>query len=752
MQLDLIQNEAQSTSVASDGGSEISVCNSGPNESGLEDEFEKKCHEMEALKKQLASVEEELEMERKQRKISESNFGEKVSSVDEFEANEMRIASMNEECIEEIEKLKNELEELKKINENMEKSMMESFNEKLNEETENLRIQLKESLVVTERIENAKEELDKELNKVKQEFEDEKEEVACLNLNIDELKKEIRMYAEEKGELNRNIETLKTELNGKEIECKNVLGELELLRSKSKSLTEEMEELKKLNDNSERMGESNAIEKYKKAYKKVKDKFNEIGSINEDLKIELQKKTMLVEELKKDANVKNEIIEKRVGENEEKKLEIDRISKEISEKDLIISELKKEMENMKASNETSDLIAENNELKNEIKKMEGLEEKLKEFEDGSSYLECENNRMSQEIENVKMELNVEREMNCKQKTLIETIGSEKANLEKYLQEVESKVNDLQSKNEKLTYLTKEFEMSNEVLDEEKQRVSELTTLVENLGAENEEIFAMNKQLNEEKDEIQELMTIMKNDLETLRNSELEKDSSLQQLNYDFSNAVTKLNEYELETEQMEQEIIKKESEIKKKEETILNIEFNYQQVESNLKQVCADLEEERKRFGEILRENEELKSAKEELCLNLEEKNSRISLLENSKVEIVQQLKKTAFDSKSDVDVLENEIKLLKEKYNGYEELKKEFEIMKKNCEEKELEIQESNAIITDQNGKLEILSKELHDARTENETSLNATEVSLSSTEKGLQEALEKIGMFLLFCHYAFY
>ena len=730
-----IAAQASSLVVKSDNEVLESSENANKREIILQQEIEKKCDEVDRLTQQLMRIEEELEMERKQRKVVESNFDEKVSSVDEFEANEMRIASMNEECMEEIERLKRELDEAKKQKDVLETA--ESNDEKLKKEIEDFKSQLEEKEHEIKRTELSKEELVAKLNELSKEIQDKKTVVASINENIERLQKELKNSKHEKDELEKIVAVLKNDLEEKGKESVDFTEEIKMLKSNEKSLNDEIKELKTLVAGNQQDG-NNEIEKYKKAYKKVKEKFNDVGNINEELKKELQAKAIIVEELRKELNDKNDESKKECDREK-----VEELLKVVDEKNKIIFELEAELKNYKDVENGKDLIKENDLLKEEIKKMGELQQKLDEYEIDRVNLNQEIKNLSQENVDVKAILMKENEMACELRSLIQKIDAEKLNLQNCLTESECKINELASEKEKTDVSLKEFEGLKDALKTKDQELLELKMLNEKSKDGKEELFATNKQLSEEKELIEKEIAILRNEIEKMTNLESEKASYILQMEHDLSNAKMKLNEYEMEMEKMEKEIIERDNEIKDKDIKIVNFEESNRQLEENLKSVAVDLEDEKQRCADVMKQNELLKSKKEELSTSLNEHVHKISFLEENKLEIERQLRAEAADSEN-ADALAKEIKLLKEKCSQYEEMNLEIEKMQKECEEKDEEIENFNKSINEQEKKLEVLTKELSEVKTERENVMNSTEMEtnrLSNVEDDLKTAYLKIG-----------
>ena len=710
------------------------------NETTLQKEVESKCNEIEQLKKQLVETEEELEMERKQRKVLETNFNEKVSSVDEFEADEMRIASMNEESMEEIERLKKEADLLRGEKESLEQSMVEMEEKMLQEKVEEVKRSVEEAKQKEiEAMEESKEELERNLNEIVQELEGQKEIVVSLNVRIEYLQKDLQNREQEKDELMKSIDVMKKSCEEKDKEYAIVMQELNIVKAKELSLNEELAEMKKTVACNEQDG-SNEIGKYKKAYKKLKEKFNEISSINEELNSELQTKTAVIEELRKELHEKNDVIEKdmKIDDREELNTAI----KNVEEKEKVIAQLEMELKRFKDSDNSKDLIEEIDSLKSEIEKLEDVQGKLEKCENERVYLDAEVKKQSDKCEEIRMELMREGEINHEKQLIIDNVNAENSNLKNLARELEVRVSELVSEKEKIYVDLKDLNTVNGALKEKEQELVKLKVLFENLEAEKEEMSVSYKRLDDNKGETDKIISILRSEIETAKNSEAEKALYISQLELDFSNIKKKLSEYEVEVEKMGKVLGEREIEAKEKDAVVLNLENSRKQLEESLRNVSDEFEFQRRRLADVLEENKSLLLVKEELSANLNEKIGKLSSLENRKVEFEQQQKASANEHR---EMLENEIKVLNEKLANYEEMKNEVEKMQRMCEEKEVKIKKCNDVISEHENKLEATSSELSLAKARYEHVINSTgikENELSTVAEDLKVALARIGI----------
>ena len=727
----------------------------------VENEVENRCTEMEGLRKKIQELEEELEMEKKQRKVAESNFGEKGSSVDEFEANEMQIASMNDECLEEIKRLKVELEEAKSCKENVEEDMNEAIGRKLEEATVHLKNQLQERDNVFEEMKCSNRETDEHLSEVLKKLEDEREKIVCLNNCIDDLKRNLQNSEEEKGDLARSVDTLRADLEERRKECISGHEEIDVLRTSENALNEQLVDLKTLLQSHEKQGGGNEVEKYKKAYKKTKDKLNEITSTNEDLKNEVQKKAELIEELKRVLDIKNRTLEM---ENEDEGIKSGAVCQDVGfiEAGHVISELPKEPLVCKDGDDKDISVKENAKLQLETERLEELQEKLQKYVDEKVDLEKNISELTQENEKIKSELIEGKELVRNQKLLIEDIEMEKERLETCSKASQIKINEFMLTNENLRSKLEEFEVSTRVLKEEEtrlqmsnekltQHLKELEELKEVLKEEQEKLSVLqttneevNEHLNRERSEHEQIVTNLREEIETLRNFEMEKDSSLKQKEHELSDALIRLNSLETDVEKMASDLADREREVLDKNEVVLNLEENCKELSNHLKGVTSELEEERNQSSSILKDNESLLSMKNELSMSLDEHLQRISLLEDKKVDMERQLEASVSDEKSITGDLKKELEFMKEKCDEYEVMKDKLDVMAKECEVKDEEIKTKDAVISEQGKKLEIFDKELFEARKEKEvfmSSAGTKDSRLNNVEEDLKNAHDKIG-----------
>ena len=736
-----MQNSSQSRLLAENNKDTTDSGNMpNENETTLQKEVESKCNEIEQLKKQLVETEEELEMERKQRKVLETNFNEKVSSVDEFEADEMRIASMNEESIEEIERLKKEVDQLRREKESLEQSMVEMEEKMLQEKVEEVKRSVEEAKQKEiEAMEESKEELERNLNEIVQELEGQKEIVVSLSARIENLQKDLQNGEQEKDELMKSIDVMKKSCEEKDKEYDVVMQEMSIVKAKEISLNEELAEMKKTVACNEQDG-SNEIGKYKKAYKKLKEKFNEVGSINEELNSELQTKTAVIEELRKELHEKNDVIEKdmKIDDREELNTAI----KNVEEKEKVIAQLEMELKRFKDSDNSKDLIEEIVSLKSEIEKMEDVQGKLEKCENERVYLDAEVKKRSDECEEIRMELMREGEINREKQLIIDNVNAENSNLKNLARELEVRVKELVSEKEKIYIDLKDLNTVNGNLKEKEQELVKLKVLFENLEAEKEEMCVSYKQLDDNKGETDKTISILRSEIETAKNSEAEKALYISQIELDFSNIKKKLSEYEVEVEKMGKMLGEREIEAKEKDAVVLNLENSCKQLEESLRNVNDEFDVQRRRLADVLEENKSLLLVKEELSANLNEKIGKLSSLENRKVEFEQQQKASANEHR---EILENEIKVLNEKLANYEEMKNEVEKMQRMCEEKEVKIKKCNDVISEHENKLEATSSELSLAKAKYENVINSTgikENELSTVAEDLKVALARIGI----------
>ena len=736
-----MQNSTQSTLLAENNKDTNDSGNKpNENETGLRKEFESKCNEIEQLKKQLVGTEEELEMERKQRKVLETNFDKKVSSVDEFEADERRIASMNEESMEEIDRLKKEADQLRKEKECLEQGMVEIGEKILQEKVEDVKRSVEElKQREIEAIEESKGELERNLNEIVQELESQKEIVVDLSVRIENLQKDLQNGEQEKEELMKIVDVTKKSYEEKDKEYDIAMQEIKLVKAKELSLNEELAELKKIVACNEQDG-SSEIGKYKKAYKKLKEKFNEIGSINEELNSELQTKTLVIEELRKELHEKDDIIEKEVKRDDGEKLNT--LIKVVEEKEKVIAELEMELKRCKDSDNSKDLIAEVDSLKSEIEKLEELQGRLEKCESERVQLDAEMNRRSNECEEIRTELIREGERNRELKLVIDNVSAENSNLTSLAGELEIRVNELVSEKEKIHVDLKDLNNVKDALREKEQKLVELKVLFENLEAEKEELFVNYNQLHNNKEENDKIISILRSEIETAKKSESERALYISNKELDFSNIKKKISEYEEEIEKMGKALGERELEVKEKDAVVFTLKTSCRQLEESLRNVNEDFDLQRRRLADVLEENKSLLLAKEELSSNLNEKIQELSFLENRKVEFEQRQEASANENR---EILENEIKVLTEKLDNYEESQKEVEKMQRMCEEKEMKIQKFNDVISEQENKLKVTSNELSLAKAKYENVMNTTGIKdneLNTVAEDLKVALARIGM----------
>ena len=723
-QLYSVQNAAQSCLVLSD-------CDTKPDEkeTAWQKEVEIKCNNCNELEKQLLGIEEKLEMERKQRKVLETNFGEKVSSVDEFEANEMRIASMNDECSEEMDRLKREVDELRNEKNILEADMIKLEEKMLQEKAEEVRKNVEEKEKEVRDIAESKEEVMGKLEMILRELENQKEIVRDLRLDVERFEKDLHNAEEEKREFKSALDITKKICEEKEKECDNAMQEISILRGKELSLNEELSELKKTVVGNEQDG-SNGIERYKKAYKKIKEKFNEVGNINEELKSELQAKTIVIEELRKEINESRDVLEKKVATDDGAKL--NELLKVVEEKDMTIAELEAELKQCKDSDNGRD-------LKHEAVVMVELQEKLDKHENERFHLDAEVKGLSCENEEIRTKLEKQIEANIEQKSLLDSLNAENMNLNVHAKEMELKISEVLSDNERKSADLEEMSKIQSALREEEQKLSEMNVLIDGLEARKEELSVMNRHLIEEKEENEKQILTLKNDVELARNSEADKMLYIGQLEHDLSGIKIEISTYKMEIDELRRRMIERENEVQERDVVVSNIESARKQLEESLSNTTAEFNEQKKLLTDTLEKNESLLSMKEELSSQLNDKIRELAVLENSKVEIEQK-----YEARNKEENLENEIKLLKEQLNKSEDIKCEFEQLQKICEEKDLKIQTCNNIMNEKEIKLETVDKELSTIRAEYEAMLNTAEIKeneISAVAEKLKLALAKIG-----------
>ena len=730
MQLFSLQNAAESHLVSTQNTDDATGCKNEAIEAevALQKEVENKCIEIEQLKDQLAETEEELELERKQRKVLETNFGEKVSSVDEFEANEIRIASMNDECMEEIARLKREVEELRKDKGSLEQEMIKVNECTLQEEFEEVKIRMEEQEKEKLEIEKSKRELEKKFDTTVKELEGQKETVVSLNVCIEQLHMDLQRIEQGNEELGRSLDMVKKKCEEKDKDCDTFVQEISELKARELALNEKL--TKTANSN-----EQDGIEKYRKAYKKMKEKFTEQGALNEELKTDLETKTMLVEELRKELLENHNILESHVEKDDEEK--VNELLKSIEEKNKTIIELEMEVRRYKESSESKELCAEH--VSSE--KIEELQLKIEKYENERIQLDLKLNSLTIEIEEMRMKSVGESEINCKQKSEIESINLENLNLKNRLEDLEQRTIKLSSENDKLIVDLREFENFNDTLKEKELQVLTLQTTIEDLKSREDELTILNKQLIVESEENERTVSGLKNEIKMGKDCETARISYVTQLESDLSSMKVKFDEYQMEMDEIEKKLMEKVNEVKEKNTVIINLENDCRHLEENLVNITADCDEQKKQLADAVKEKESLLSMKEELSLNLNKKIVEISFLENAKEEIERQ-QEARFDEKR--SILEREINLLKENLNGYEELKIEVERIKSMCEEKDVKIGEYTDTISELKEKLEVANKELCLTKTEYESFMDTAKMEnneRSNAEEDLKVALAKIG-----------
>eukprot|EP00794_Sanderia_malayensis_P011091 gene11091-12259_t len=197
---DVEEGEVQKTE---DGSvmSETTVVQSELTNDGRDDE------EIIRLKHELKCLEDELEFERKEKRVIESNFREKISSIDEFEENEKKIILENEESKVEIDRLKLEIDELKNAHER-------SRERDEDEELLNRNEKFEECKIIINDLEMKLQQMEGKMVKTEEENVSKDKEIKQLNINVNENEK-VKILQEEKiSNMNEELSRLENEIQG----------------------------------------------------------------------------------------------------------------------------------------------------------------------------------------------------------------------------------------------------------------------------------------------------------------------------------------------------------------------------------------------------------------------------------------------------------------------------------------------------------------------------------------------------------
>ena len=595
----------------------------------------------EAHSEDLKNLEEMKELRQQLSKATQ----EAKAHKEEKESFENRVAALTSEHQTQLEKQKEELEEikLKEADELKEhhKEELDKQKEELEEQHGKAVEELNHDLTLAKEkheaeVEKAKVEFEKQLKK---EQEDRKKEVDQLSGELEELESQKKVLEELK---NTEVEKLREELSSKE-------KDHELTIEKAR---EEFEE--KLDE-----------EKTSKA-KEVADLKEQIESLGKEYEQNLKDQKSDFEEQLRLAGTKSETLLEH--EKSERKSEVDELNKKHKK---ALEDSKKEYDHQLEDEKEKRVAAEELQAK-EKATFQGQHDKLSETIKALSkekdeqveavkQLEISEEELKKAVESLKRESQDKGSLNEKQKLLLEEKQEELNRVKDLLTNETRKTSELDEKVEQLEARIRELEGLLGSSDSEKQQVleqirsaEERTTKSENewriekeeLESENrakvEQLAQKNKELDDVNGELRDLRKEHSSDVE--KNSKLEaevkaKDSQLsslekeaEKLKEELVAAEEKIPEIrrQLETTLNENKESIEKAELKHKEE-VEEIRKELNTVQQKLTTASGDLEAK----AELLKEKTSKVSSQEEALLKLEE-DKRV--LEEDRLKLISQL------------------------------------------------------------------------------------------------------------------
>ncbi|KAK6635090.1 hypothetical protein RUM44_000339 [Polyplax serrata] len=452
-----------------------------------------------------------------------------------------------------------------------------------------------------------------------------------------ETESKLREYMEKYTKLEEENRTLQNDLMAK---CDKLLKDLNESKEKVKSLEEEGKaktqelEIAKRKHSGEEKKKSKEIQELKKEWENLKA----------DTNVNQQKFTEELEKLKSESEgLRTAAAESTATKMELKKRdeEMKKLKKEMKEME---AKTKKELEALEGVRKERTQEKEVNErLKNELEALRGnLKGELKEKEEKSilvDKLTQECNLLLAEIENLKKthsstekklenELKALRERSAIQKDTVEKLESDLADCKR---EFTKKTQEMEELMKKSQLLTEENENLKQKQTEDRSLLSESTSDIEKIRAEleesektrqemNEKVFKLTNDMNEAYGELQ----LKKSELESLRTSLMALQENLKEKEKSFEEEKARLvsdNENKLNVLKNEIKFINT-----KHEEDIGNFEEN---LNSEMKEANEKMEIAEKTSAELLDKLEKITNERDELRAAEEEKNLKITELQN---------------------------------------------------------------------------------------------------------------------------
>ncbi|XP_065056187.1 GRIP and coiled-coil domain-containing protein 2-like isoform X2 [Rhopilema esculentum] len=693
--------------------------------STLKAEIAEKCQIIIELNSKIQEMEDELETERQEIKILQSNFREKVSSVEEFEENEKQIANINEESKQEMEFLRAELEDLRRTL--CEKQSFEEGNSgvhSLQEEIDRLRLTLNEKEAAIKCVEKDKCEILEELRELKGSYD-------CLTAKKEERDHDAERLEEEKRELLEEIEKLSENVKEKDAAIGNLESELDAVKAKESNLVDEVAKWKGLAEKDDQRN-SNEPDKYKKGYKKIKEKFNEVGALNEKLKQEIQAKNVELEELKKGVTDRMSTSQNLNGGMSEE-TENSKYSEILNEKILLITQLKDELKMYKEASGCEGALTEKNEVPEKDGSIEGLNaetmKQAKKTEDASQ-LSAECGAYEQKCSGLEAKVEQLTRENEEVEKILEKVRKELGNRDMLLRESKLEGEELRKKADELIKVEEHVENLSRSIDEERRKFSHLEEEKRKIEIENNDNSLIIKELKENIKEKENNIVDLKNRVQVLEDLDKENDKNKEN---EFLKVKKTIEDLQRRLEGTLNEIEMQKTELQEKQTKIIDLENRLLNLEEHCSSQQVEFDAEKTRLKQCVKDNELLLSEKEELSIRLSE---RISSLEEKEIEMEKYLR-------NETEKFEYELKVSKEEGDQVIELKNELEIVKSAFDEQDRKIKDYEALIKEKDESLSIAKEELASASivSEKESMANNSEKEkMVALDEEIRKAREKI------------
>ncbi|CAD8056357.1 unnamed protein product [Paramecium sonneborni] len=389
----------------------------------------------------------------------------------------------------ELQKYKELHYQIKKENTEL-KTLLQQQDLSKNRELETLIIQYKNDI----------DRLNQNLNKYQLENQDLKQRI----YNVDQIQQELDKISQENFDLNESIQLLQNENQEKKIECEAVSEELEKLRYGLSVKTQELNEYRMKTTKFEK----NQID-FQRNKKSLDEKFTIMQQEIDRLQLIIRQKNFEIDNITKkihDNSVeKQKLMEFEYGQkvNDKKNVDLDKRNQELNQR--LIDQTKKISEFEKQNN---DLTSQYNRLK----------EKCDEFE--GRY-----NNLLQEIDKVNKQLTLKVQENEYLNKQIMDSKIKLANYDNQLQELYDQINILEQDIEKL----KNYEENCRVLSYEIDRLNKLINQQEDELKNWRLQYANEGSLNKKIVEQLSIMFVLMMEIESIRNSVIQKDKQIEDL-------------------------------------------------------------------------------------------------------------------------------------------------------------------------------------------------------------------------------